>query len=74
MPYFVSVISTFNPVNPELWLKEGGDNEPVVAPIDGMSSKTTYYLSAIQHLGIVQNTPAQISEFETTTCSSEKFH
>ena len=49
---FVSVISIFELFKLELWLKEGGDDEPVVAPISGMSSKATYYLSALQQMGI----------------------
>ena len=61
-------------MKPELWLKEGAEDEPLVAPIAGMSSKETSYLAALQHLGIAQNTPAQISDFETAPCPSDTFH
>ena len=44
---FVSVVSVLNSVNPEMWLKEGGYNEPVVAPTARMSSKSTSYLAAL---------------------------
>ena len=47
---FVSVISIFKSLEPALWLKEGGDYEPVAAPIAGMSSKATYYLAALHNL------------------------
>ena len=39
-----------------------------------MSSKATSYLAALQHLVISQNTPAQISNFETAPCPSDIFH
>ena len=61
-------------MKPELWLKEVAEDEPVVAPIAGISSKETSYLAALQHLGIAQNTPAQISDFETAPFPSDTFH
>ena len=74
MTFFVSVVSISKSVKPEMWLKERGDNEPVVAQIAGMYSKANYYLSALQNLGIAQNTHAQISDFETVPCPSDMFH
>ena len=50
----------FKSVNLELWLKEGEDDGPLLAPIYGMSSKATSYLAATHRIGIVQNTPEQI--------------
>ena len=44
---FVSVVSIFKPFKPELWLKEGGDDKPVVSPIASMSFKSTSYLEAL---------------------------
>ena len=44
---FVSVVYTFKSVNTELWIQEGGDDEPAVDPIAGISSKETYYLAAL---------------------------
>ena len=61
-------------VKPEMWLKGGGDDEPVVAPISGMYSKSNYYTAALQKMGISQNTPVQISYFKTAPCSPDMFH
>ena len=71
---FFIVVYTFKSVKPEQWLKEGGDYEPVVAPISGMYSISNSYLAALKQLGIAHNTPAQISCFESTPCTSGKFH
>ena len=57
---FVSSVFIFKSVNPALWLKEGGDDGPLVAPIYGMSSKATYYLAALHQIRIAQNTPEKI--------------
>ena len=56
-------------VKPEMWLKGGGDDEPVVAPISGMYSKSNYYTAALQKMGISHNSPAHISDFETAPCT-----
>ena len=39
-----------------------------------MSSKSDSYLAALEKIEISQNTPAQISDFETAPCSSDTFH
>ena len=57
---FFSVVSIFKSVKPALWLKEGGDEKPGVAPISVIYSKATSYLAALQQPGISQNIPAQI--------------
>ena len=36
---FVNVVSIIKSVKSELWLKEGGDEEPEVIPIDYISNK-----------------------------------
>ena len=52
---FVSVIFRIKSVNSALWLKEGGDEEPSVAPAYDISNKTVCYLAALKHLEITQN-------------------
>ena len=71
---FVSVYSVFKSVKPSLGLKEGVEYEPKVAPVAGMSFKAAAYSAALQNLGIAQNTPAQISYFETELCPSGMFN
>ena len=39
-----------------------------------MSSKADTYPEALQQLGIAQNTPVHISEFETAPCRSDMFN
>ena len=51
---FVNIVSIIKLVNPDLWLKEEVDEEPVVAPTNDISPKNTSYLAALQHLGIAQ--------------------
>ena len=51
---FVNVISRTNSVKSELCLKEGGDEEPQVAPIDKISNKNACYLSAFKNIRITQ--------------------
>ena len=51
---FVNIVSIIKLVNPDLWLKEEVDEEPVVAPTNDISTKNTSYLAALQHLGITQ--------------------
>ena len=70
---FISLNSIFKSVKTAMWLKEGGDDEPVVDPVSGMSSKDTSYLESLQQMEISQNTPAQISDFETAPCTSDTF-
>ena len=71
---FGSAVSIFKSVKPALWLEEGGDNETEVDPIDGISSKATYYLAALNQMGLSHNTPAQISDFDTALWPSDTFH
>ena len=39
-----------------------------------MSSNAAAYSAALQQLGIVKNTPTQISEFEMAPCTSDMFN
>ena len=51
---FLNVVSIIKSVNPALWMKEGGDEEPAVAPTDEISKNNTCYLAALQNIGITQ--------------------
>ena len=57
---FVKVLSRIKSVNPELWMKEGGDEEPVVSQTYYIYTKYSSYLAALQHLIITQNNTEQI--------------
>ena len=61
----LSITSRFKSAKIALWMKEGGDDLPKVAPVAGMSSKEAEYSSALQQLIFSKNTPAQISDVET---------
>ena len=52
---FLNFVSIINTVGLSLWMKEGGDKEPVLAPIDDISNKNASYLAALQNLGITKN-------------------
>ena len=71
---FVNVVSRIKSFNPELWLEEGGYEEPVVAPTYDIYTKNASYLAALQHIGITQNNTKNITEFETALCNTDKFH
>ena len=58
---FVNVVSRIKSVKPSIWLKEGADNEEVVALTDDISKKSVSYLAALQHLGITQNNTEQMT-------------
>ena len=47
---FVNVLSRIKSVNSTLWLKEGGDKEPPVAPADDISNKTACYSASLRRL------------------------
>ena len=49
---FVNVVSRINSVKSELWLKEGGDEEPSLDPTYDISNKTACYLAALQNIRI----------------------
>ena len=71
---FVNVVSRINSVKSELWLKEGGDEEPSLDPTYDISNKTACYLVALQNIGIAKNNTEEIIEFETATCPQDNFH
>ena len=60
---FVNIVSRVKSVNSEIWLKEGGYEEPLVAPTDDISNKTACYLASLQNLGMTQNDVEEITEF-----------
>ena len=71
---FVNFVSRIKSVNPDIWLKEGGCEEPSVAPEGDISNKNVCYLEALQHLGITKNNTEQINKFETAPCPPGTFH
>ena len=52
---FVDFVSLIKSVNSALYLKEGGHEEPSVAPIDDIYNKNACYLAALKNLGIIKN-------------------
>ena len=50
---------------------EGGYEKPSVAPIYDIYYKNACYLSALQNIGIKQNSTEEITEFETAPCHLE---
>ena len=55
---FVSIIKSFKSA---LWLKEGGDEEPPIAPTYDISNKTVCYLAALKNIGMNQNDIEEIT-------------
>ena len=51
---FVNIVSRIDSVKPAICLKEGADNEEVVAPTHDISNQNVCYLAALQHLGITK--------------------
>ena len=49
---FVNVVSRINSVKPRLFLKEGGDEEPVVSPTYNTSTKKSFYIAALKYFEI----------------------
>ena len=52
---FVIVISRIKSVKIAIWPKEGGDEEPVVAPTNDISNKNASYLGSLKNIGITLN-------------------
>ena len=71
---FVNVFSIIKSVNSELWLKEGGYEELAVASTDDIFIKNTFYLAALQNIGITLNNTEEISLFETAPCPLDIFN
>ena len=51
---FLNVVSIIKSVKSEIWLKEGGDEEPSVDTTYDMSNKTACYLPALKNIGITK--------------------
>ena len=60
---FVHVVTRIKSLKSTLWLKEGGYEEPPVAPTNDISNKTACYLASLQNLGMTQNDVEEITEF-----------
>ena len=52
---FVNVVSRIKSVMLALQLKEGGDAEPLLSPINDISTKDVSYLAALHHIVITKN-------------------
>ena len=55
-------------------MKEGGDDEPKVSPVAGMSSKADLYSTSLKQMGIKKNNPPHISDFEMEPCTYDMFN
>ena len=71
---FVTITSIFKYAKLALWLKGGGDDEPKLSTVACISSMAPAYSAALQQMGIAQNTPAHISDFDTAPCPSDTFN
>ena len=71
---FLSINSRFKSIKPELWMKEGGDDEPKVAHVAGMSSKADLYSTSLKQMGIKKHNPPHISDFYMEPCTYDMFN
>ena len=55
-------------------MKEGGDEEPSVAPTYDISKNTVWYLAALKNVGITQNYIEEIPEYETASFPPDTFN
>ena len=58
---FVNVFFRIKSVESALWLKEGGYEEPSVAPRYDIFNKTTCYLEVLKYLVIAQNNTEEVT-------------
>ena len=70
----MTITSIFKYAKLALWLKGGGDDEPKLSTVACISSMAPAYSAALQQMGIAQNTPAHISDFDTAPCPSDTFN
>ena len=62
---FKNYVSRNKSVKIAIWPRKEADNEELVAPTYDIFNKNVCYLTALQHLGITQNSTEQITKFET---------
>ena len=70
---FVNVVSIIDSVKSALCMKEGGDKEPAVTPIDNIPKKWMLFSSTTKSWNYTKQY-WKITEFETAPCPQDNFH